>query len=222
MAVVALAGCSTTEPSQSASTAVAQARDAASAPTSAVPATIVGTVARAANDVPSVVVLRSSIPLRYPPQAQKPLMDQIARTFTPGVLVVRTGQPADFRNDDDVLHNVRVRERGDDRDVNEWAFNVVLPQGGSYLHTFGRDGVYDVRCDMHQSMSAVVVASSTPYSAVADRDGSFIIENVQPGAYTAVVYAGERSIERSIEVAEGQRLKLDVRGDEASGRGPVH
>ena len=132
-------------------------------------------------------------------------------------LVVRTGQPANFRNDDDVLHNVRVRERDRDHDVNEWVFNIVLPQGGSYTHTFGRDGVYDVRCDMHQSMAAVLIASSTPYSAVADRDGSFTIENIQPGAYTAVVYAGERRIERSIEVAEGQRLELEIRGDEATG-----
>lgn len=212
-ALVALAGCSTTGSSRSAATAVAQASDLAQAPTSANPATIVGIVPRAGNDIPPVVVLRSSIPLKYPPQVPTPLMDQVAHTFTPAVLVVRTGQPADFRNDDDTLHNVRVRERGDDRDVNEWAFNVVLPQGGSYLHTFGRDGVYDVRCDMHQSMSAVLVATSTPYYAVADRDGSFVIDSVQPGAYTVLVYAGGRIIERSIEVTEGQRLELRIASD---------
>ena len=38
-------------------------------------------------------------------------MDQMAHRFAPGVLIVRTGQPANFRNDDDVIHNVRVRER---------------------------------------------------------------------------------------------------------------
>jgi plastocyanin len=212
-----LSGCSTKQQSPAVPPAVATAL--APAPASADPATIVGIAPPASNDVPSVVVLRSRIPLKYPSQPAKPMMDQVAHTFTPGVLLVRTGQPANFRNDDDVLHNVRVRAK--DRDVTDMTFNIVLPQGGSYVHTFDRDGVYDVRCDMHQSMSALVVAASTPYSAVADRDGAFTIEGVQPGTYTLVVYAGERKIERSIDVAEGQRLELNIGGDEAPTTEPV-
>jgi len=149
------------------------------------------------------------------------MMDQVAHAFTPGVLVVRTGQPANFRNDDDVLHNVRVRERDREGDVNEWIFNVVLPQGGMFVHTFERDGVYDVRCDMHQSMWARVVATSTPYSAVADRDGSFRIDGVRPGAYRALVYAGRRTLERAFEVGEGQQLELLMaEGDGRVGTSP--
>ena len=136
-------------------------------------------------------------------------MDQVARQFTPQVLLVRTGQPADFRNDDETLHNVRVWER--DRNTVEPMFNVVLPQGGSYKHVFPRDGAYDVRCDMHQSMFAVVVATSSPYATVADKDGAFTLEGVGPGLYTLVAYAGEARLERQIEVIEGERLDVELK-----------
>ena len=45
-----------------------------------------------------------------PAQTDVPFMDQVQQTFTPPMLLVRTGQPTEFRNNDDVLHNVRVRE----------------------------------------------------------------------------------------------------------------
>ena len=89
------------------------------------------------------------------------------------------------------------------------------------MHTFERDGVYDVRCDMHQSMWARVVATSTPYSAVADRDGSFRIDGVRPGAYRALVYAGRRTLERAFEVGEAQQLELLMaEGDGRVGTSP--
>jgi hypothetical protein len=132
----------------------------------------------------------------------------MARRFTPAVMVVRTGQPADFRNDDDVIHNVRVRERNTELD--EPTFNIALTQGASYLFTFKKDAIYDVKCDMHQNMSGVVVSSSSPYSAVADQEGGFTIDNVQPGSYTVVLYTAAGSSERPLEVNEGQRIELDL------------
>jgi hypothetical protein len=173
------------------------------------PATIVGTAPAANGDVPSVLVLQPRARVRYPPPKSMPLMDQVAHQFTPQVLVVRTGQPADFRNDDDTLHNVRVLER--EHDTWEPVFNIVLPQGGSYKHTFPRDGAYDVRCDMHQSMHAVVVSTSSPYSTVADKDGAFTLEGVTPGPYTLIAYSGDATLERQVDLSEDQRLDVDLR-----------
>ena len=173
------------------------------------PATIVGTAPAAKGDVPSVVVLQPLAPLRYPPQTAMPLMDQVAHQFTPAILVVRTGQQADFRNDDDTMHNVRVYER--DRSTGEPMFNVVLPQGGSYKHVFPHDGAYDVRCDMHQSMRALVISTSSPYAAVADNAGGFTLEGVAPGPYRLIAYSGDARLERSVDLAESERLNVDVR-----------
>ena len=45
---------------------------------------------------------------RFAAQTDKPVMDQAGLTFGPELLLVRTGQPVEFRNSDDTLHNVHV------------------------------------------------------------------------------------------------------------------
>jgi plastocyanin len=208
-AIVGLTAAACSTRNQSVSAPLFQAEpEPPPAPVSEHPATITGQAPAARDEVPAVVVLQSRTPLTFPRQKVQPMMDQVARRFTPGVLVVRTGQPANFRNDDDVIHNVRVRERNGELD--EPAFNIALPQGGSYLYSFKKDAVYDVKCDMHQNMSGVVVSSSSPYSAVAGQDGSFTIDNVPPGSYTVMLYTADGTTERPLEVAEDQRIELNL------------
>jgi len=179
-AIVGSVGCSAPAATPAESRGSVPVDEPRLAPASDRPAAIVGTAPPQTGELPSVIVLRPRERLRYPPQSAMPLMDQVAHQFTPPILVVRTGQPADFRNDDDTMHNVRVLAR--DHETWEPVFNIVLPQGGSYKHVFPHDGAYDVRCDMHQSMRALVVSTSSPYSTVADRDGSFTLKDLTPGA----------------------------------------
>ena len=87
-----------------------------------------------------------------PAQTDVPYMDQVQQTFTPPVLLVRTGQPTEFRNNDDTLHNVRVRED----ETKMGAFNVAIPTGEKYVFSFPRDGFYDVGCDIHPGMALMV------------------------------------------------------------------
>ena len=146
------------------------------------------------------MVLEPREPRELPAQTAAPVMDQISQTFTPAVLFVRTGQPAEFHNSDDVLHNIRVRNE----ETKEGTFNVALPTGGAYIHTFSTAGFYDVGCDIHPGMSAVVVASRTPYAGLADPDGAFSIADVPPGSYTLTVYADVRTIQRTVTVVPGR------------------
>jgi len=164
------------------------------------PSTIVGRAPAAKGGLPAVVVLEPSEPRELPPQTAAPVMDQISQTFTPAVLFVRTGQPAEFRNSDDVLHNIRVRNE----ETKEGAFNVALPTGGAYTHTFSKTGFYDVGCDIHPGMSAIVVASGTPYVSLAAVDGTFSIADVPPGSYRLTVYADVRILQRMVTVVPGR------------------
>src|SRR4051794_27845319 len=66
----------------------------------------------------AVVILESKTPREFP-AGYKPVMDQVSLTFTPEMLFVRTGQPVEFRNSDDTLHNVHVGNE----DTREPAFN---------------------------------------------------------------------------------------------------
>lgn len=194
--VTVLAACSSEAPADPPA-----ARDEEAAAAAARGEAIVsGTVPAATGGLSAIVILEPKEPREFPPQSRAPVMDQISQTFTPPVLFVRTGQVAEFRNSDDVLHNIRTRHD----ETKESAFNIALPTGQAFEYVFRKDGFYDVGCDIHPAMSAVVIASSSPYVAQAAADGAFSIANVTPGAYTLTVYADVRKIERAVDVTAGR------------------
>jgi len=147
----------------------------------------------------AIVVLAPKGARTFPPQEAKPVMDQANLTFTPELLLVRTGQAAEFRNSDDVLHNVNVKHE----ETREQAFNVAIPTGGSYDHTFGREGFYRVGCHIHPAMAASIFASASPFATVAASDGSFAFEEVPPGQWTVTAYAGGRRMQKAVDVTTG-------------------
>jgi plastocyanin len=161
---------------------------------------VTGVVPPAKDGSPAIVVLEPRAAQELPAQEGAPVMDQVGLAFTPGVLLVRTGQPSEFRNSDDVLHNVRVREEA----TKEGTFNVAIPTGQAYTHTFQRDGFYDVGCDIHPGMSAIVVATSTPFTVMADANGQFTINDVPPGAYKVTVYTGSDKLQKDVDVTAGR------------------
>jgi len=161
--------------------------------------TVAGIAPPAQGNFPSIVVLEPIGGGELPPQAAPPAMDQEQQTFIPSVLLVRTGQPVDFLNHDDVLHNVRVKND----ETRESAFNVAIPTGEKYTHVFKQDGFYDVGCDIHPGMAAQIMSSSSPYAVLADAAGAFAIPNVPNGPYKAIAYSGANRIEKEINVAAG-------------------
>ena len=167
--------------------------------------TVVGRAPVTDTGTAAIVILepRHSTPLPEP--ATTPSMDQLSRVFIPSVLWVRTGHRTQFLNSDEELHNINVKN-GKTR---EQAFNVGLPPGISYVHTFEQSGLYDVSCDAHSGMSAQIIAASSPYVALADSNGHFEIPHVVPGTYALTVYAGAKPIEKTVEVT-GSRMEVDV------------
>ncbi len=162
------------------------------------PFTVSGRAPAAVSNMPSIVIFDPETAVDLP-QSAPSFMDQVQQTFLPSILIVRTGQPSEFLNNDDVLHNVRVREAAN----HQPAFNVAIPTGGKYVFTFERDGFYDVGCDIHPAMTAQVIATRSPYAAIADAAGNFFIEGVPAGSYMVTVYSGSERIDRSIAVAAG-------------------
>jgi plastocyanin len=161
--------------------------------------TVVGHGPRPNPGAQIVVVLEPTTARSFPLQTDVPVMDQVSLTFGPELLLVRTGQPAEFRNSDDTLHNVHVTHE----ETREPAFNVAIPTGNAYRYTFGKDGFYRVGCDIHPAMAASVFSASTPYTTLAEPDGRFTIADVAPGAYTATVYAAGKKLQRAVEVTTG-------------------
>lgn len=188
--VLSLTGCSKkqTEPPP--------ARVASTAPPPTGTSRVVGKVLQPTGTV--VVMLEPKTATRFAPQDETPVMDQVGLTFGPEFLFVRTGEPVEFRNDDDTLHNVHVTHE----ETREPQFNVAIPTGGAYPFTFRRDGFYRVGCDIHPAMSATIFAASTPYVSLADGSGGFEFDGVAVGPYGATIYSGGKRSQKDIDVKD--------------------
>jgi hypothetical protein len=83
----------------------------------------------------------------------------------------------DFPNRDPFFHNVFSLFDGK-------RFDLGLYEAGSSrgVH-FDRAGICYIFCNIHPQMSAVVVVVDTPYFAVSDARGEFVIPHVPPGRY---------------------------------------
>ena len=147
----------------------------------------------------AIVVLEARTPQEYPPQIEPTVLDQAGLTFSPELLLVRTGQPTEFRNSDETLHNVHVSNA----DTKEAAFNVAIPTGGKYTYTFRKDGFYHVGCDIHPAMAADIFATSSPFATVAESDGRFAFTDVPPGAYTVHTFSSRGRSQQDVEIRKG-------------------
>ena len=140
-----------------------------------------------------------------PVPAEPALMDQISKQFLPHTLLARVGQPVEFRNSEDMPHNVTVIRRESGSEV----FNVSTDRGQNYVHTFDRIGQFDVKCDIHEGMEATVIVARGPMTTIAADDGRFSIPTVAFGAYQASVTFRGQTVEQPIEVS-GPRTEVKL------------
>jgi hypothetical protein len=168
---------------------------------------IEGKAPPATGGYPSVVMLVPDPPAKALPPEEPALMDQYGTAFWPKLLVVRPGQPVDFKNSEDVLHNVHVTNS----ETRHTEFNVGTPAVGAYRHVFQEEGAYDVMCNIHPSMAAFVIVTSAPYVAVADSKGAFELDILPEGTYQVRVWNLEpsRRSDRTLAIdAATKRLTL--------------
>ncbi len=170
---------------------------------------VVGRAPPAVGGVPSVVMLEPPSAGRLPVPTEPKVMDQFGLAFIPDFLLVRAGQPVEFRSSEDVGHTVRVVDTA----VDSTLFNVVTMLDDSFHHTFDQTGGFAVSCDIHPGMTAFILVVSSSYAVAAEDDGEFSLSGVPPGSYTATVWSIDpsRRIERVVEIAsDGTELILDV------------
>ncbi|HLJ14512.1 MAG TPA: hypothetical protein VKV15_08460 [Bryobacteraceae bacterium] len=124
-------------------------------------------------------------------QNARATMLQKNKTFSPHILPVVVGTTVDFPNADPIFHSAFSSYNGQIFDVG------LYPPGSSKSVRFTREGIVRVFCNIHSSMSAVIVVLGTPYFAVTKRDGSFEIADVPTGEYEMEVFH-ERATEATL------------------------
>ncbi len=105
------------------------------------------------------------------------VMLQKDKCFIPHLLVVESGTNIDFPNQDPIFHNAFSNFDGQLFDIG------LYPPGTSRTVKFDRPGIVRVFCNIHSTMSAIIVAVNSPYFTTTQSAGSFSIRNVEPGAY---------------------------------------
>ena len=95
-----------------------------------------------------------------PVKTEAAIMDQAGYDFLPEFLIAQAGQLVQFRNSEDVLHNVRLTDVSSQKPV----FNVATLAFGKYEHKL-EPGFYNVTCDIHSTMRASILVTASPYAA---------------------------------------------------------
>lgn len=144
----------------------------------------------------TMILLEPLFQYDFPPAAGPAYMDQSGLAFIPEFLAAQANQSVRFRNSDEVLHNVRVQETGTQVPV----FNVATTPSNSYSYTFEKPGYYDVSCDIHLSMRATIVVTSTPYTGIADSAGQFAFNDVVPGQYTVKWFENGKQQDKQVDI----------------------
>jgi len=126
---------------------------------------------------------------------------QMQKKFIPHITAIPVGSTVHFPNADPIFHNAFSNFSGQAFDTGLYA-----PRTSQKVH-FARVGVVRVFCNIHSTMSAVIVVTPTPYVAITAKTGKYSIEGVDPGQYRLHVFH-ERSSEQTLKSLE-RRVAID-------------
>ncbi|HVY81871.1 MAG TPA: hypothetical protein VG994_12865 [Steroidobacteraceae bacterium] len=122
-------------------------------------------------------------------------MDQIEKTFVPGLLPIVVGTTVRFPNHDQIHHHVYSFSRTK-------TFELPLYKGTDAPPVlFDKVGVVKVGCNIHDWMSAIILVLPTPYFAQTDADGRFTLADLPRGEYSVVAWH-ERSKSKPEDTAQ--------------------
>ncbi len=143
----------------------------------------------------AVIWLERSDGTALPIEPKTAQMAQKKKRFVPSVLAVPVGSVVSFPNLDPIFHNAFSNFAGQIFDVG------LYSPGTDQKVPFRRPGVVRVFCNIHPTMSAVIVVLNTNCMAVSKADGSFRIDGVKEGHYRLHVFH-ERATEQTLNALE--------------------
>lgn len=119
----------------------------------------------------------------FPPPKDPVVMNQKGKEFLPHVLVVPIGTKVNFLNGDPITHNVFTPDACAGKfNLGNWS------QGETRSYTFTEPCAAVLLCKLHPEMDGYVIVVETPYFAVTDARGSYLIRGVPDGTYKLSVW----------------------------------
>jgi plastocyanin len=136
--------------------------------------------------------------------ARSATLDQVDKTFVPGLLPIVVGTKVRFPNHDQIQHHVYSFSRTK-------TFELPLYKGEDAAPVlFDKVGVVRVGCNIHDWMSAIILVLPTPWFAKTGPDGTFTIENVPEGKQSVVAWheLSKLKLEETEQTVLGDSLAL--------------
>ena len=116
------------------------------------------------HDFSGVVIALTPVETTALPAAgEHAVMLQKDKMFSPHVLAIQAGALVEFPNADPIFHNAFSSYNGQVFDIG------LYPPGTTRSVRFARPGVVRVFCNIHASMSALIVVVASPYFAPQSR-----------------------------------------------------
>jgi hypothetical protein len=134
------------------------------------------------------------------------VLDNRRCAFSPHIQVAPVDSELRLKNSDPILHTVHARLG------QETLFNVGLPRWKQVTKSLARSGIIRIDCDvLHTWMSAAIVVTASPFYAVTDQHGRFVIEHLPAGEYEMEAWhekLGTRN--RRLAISAGAEATVDV------------
>ena len=122
-------------------------------------------------------------------------MLQKDKLFQPHVVAISLGSTVDLPNLDLIFHNAFSNFSGQPFDVGLYAPRT------SRAVTFRHAGIVRVFCNIHATMSAIIAVLNTPWYAVTQASGKYVIGGVPPGEYQLRIFH-ERAMPENLKFLE--------------------
>lgn len=128
--------------------------------------------------VPEVAVYAVAADAPTDPSGSRPPaeMSQSELAFHPHILVVETGTPVRFPNNDDVRHHVYSFSDAK-------TFDLTIDSGAATSVVFDKEGLVTLGCNIHDDMLAYVKVVDTPHFALTQGEGIVSMNELPPGRY---------------------------------------
>lgn len=130
------------------------------------------------------------------------------KSFVPHILPIPAGSTVDFPNEDPIFHNVFSLAHPGPFDMG------LYRAGASKSHVFPQPATYNVFCNIHPQMSAVILVLPTSFITETDNSGNYRL-NLPPGHYRVTAWAeASTPVTTQVEVSNAPatvaELTLDV------------
>jgi plastocyanin len=110
------------------------------------------------------------------------IVDQVNKTFVPGLLPIVVGTSVRFPNHDQIHHHVYSFSPTK-------AFELPLYKGDDAPPVlFDKVGVVKIACNIHDWMSGIILVLPSSHFSVTGADGRFVLDDMPNGTYTVVAW----------------------------------